>query len=145
MGDVLCAAKRSELMSRVKGKNTAPELFLRRAVWVLGIRYRIHKRLGRIKPDIVFGLSRVAVFVDGYFWHQCPLHKSMPKRNFYYWRTKLEQNVARDLEATKALTELVWKVLRFWEHEVYSSPSKCAQRVFKIVTIRLSKVKKTAD
>jgi DNA mismatch endonuclease (patch repair protein) len=69
----------------------------------------------------------------------------MPKSNVAYWKAKLERNSERDLETTKALTVAGWKVLRLWEHEVYSSPEKCARRVFKLVTDRLSKIAKAAN
>jgi DNA mismatch endonuclease (patch repair protein) len=146
MVDVLSAAQRSELMSRIQSKNTVPELLLRRAVWAFGVRYRVHRSIGRIKPDMVFGPARIVVFVDGCFWHQCPLHGTIPKSNVVYWKAKLERNIARDIETTRALTMAGWKVIRFWEHEVYDSPERCARRILKLVTSRCSsKLKKIAD
>lgn len=74
-------------------------------------------RLGRARPDIVFTRTRVAVFVDGCFWHRCPEHESFPKTNADWWRKKLDANVTRDRTTDAALTEAGWTVIRIWEHE----------------------------
>lgn len=137
--DVMSAEQRSALMGRIRGKNTLPEMALRRAVWKLGLRYRLHRRIGRITPDMVFVGARVAVFVDGCFWHRCPLHGVMPKGNAAFWHTKLIGNVRRDAETNAALTSGGWAVLRFWEHEVQESAQMCAMRVKRTVARRLAR------
>lgn len=109
--------QRARNMSRIRSKDTAPELRLRKSLWASGLRYRIHYTLPG-KPDIVFVSARVAVFVDGCFWHRCPLHGVLPKSNADYWRKKLNNNVRRDREVDAKLASMDWKVLRFWEHEV---------------------------
>lgn len=84
------------------------------------MRYRVNFRLDRqlrATGDIVFTRAMLAVFLDGCFWHQCPVHATSPKSNIDYWEPKLKRNVERDVEVTKALTERGWQVLRFWEHE----------------------------
>ncbi len=135
-GDVMSAAQRSALMSRIRGKDTLPELALRRAVWARGLRYRLQYRIGRIRPDLTFPNIRVAIFVDGCFWHRCPMHGVMPKGNHPFWKSKLERNVERDIETTKILISAGWKVLRFWEHEVDESAETCARKIGKVLTGR---------
>ena len=104
-------------MSRIRGKNTGPELRLRRALWSAGRRYRVQTSLpGR--PDIVFPAAKLVVFVDGCFWHSCPQHGAIPKSNQSYWEPKLTRTRQRDEEVTIELTDLGWRVRRFWEHEI---------------------------
>jgi len=102
--------------------NTKPELALRRALHALGYRYRKDYRLDladgvRVRPDIVFTARKVAVFVDGCFWHCCPEHGSQPASNTWYWEPKLRRNVERDRAADAALDAAGWTVVRLWEHE----------------------------
>lgn len=119
---------RSEQMSRIRSRDTVPELLLRKAVWALGLRYRVCVRLpGR--PDIVFPRQKLVVFVDGCFWHGCPLHYVRPKSNTSYWSPKIEANIARDRRQEAALEEEGWHVLRLWEHEIEADPEGCARRV----------------
>lgn len=84
----------------------------------MGFRYRIDSTIPgtRRRPDILFKKARVAVYVDGCFWHGCPIHGTWPKRNGTWWREKIEANKARDRDAILELTAAGWKVLRFWEH-----------------------------
>ncbi|MCY4622412.1 MAG: very short patch repair endonuclease [bacterium] len=107
-------------MSRVQNRHTEPELALRRELHRRGLRYRVDLPLpgiGRTRPDIVFTRIRVAVFVDGCFWHCCPDHQSHPKTNAEWWREKLGTNVKRDRRIDEALTAAGWEVIRVWEHE----------------------------
>jgi DNA mismatch endonuclease (patch repair protein) len=102
--------------------NTKPELALRRALHSRGYRYRADHRLdldggARVRPDIAFTARKVAVFVDGCFWHGCPEHGSRPARNVWYWEPKLRRNAERDLAANAALAAAGWAVVRVWEHE----------------------------
>lgn len=111
-------------MSRIRGRDTGPERRLRRAVWRSGIRYRLRSTLpGR--PDLVFRGARVAVFVDGCFWHGCPLHSTIPKTNRSFWLKKIQGNIERDRRVTSQLRAAGWTVLRFWEHEVNESLEEC--------------------
>lgn len=129
MADVMSAARRSALMSRIRGSNTGPELALRRTAWAKGLRYRLNFRIGRARPDLVFPSARLAVFVDGCFWHRCPLHGVMPKGNGAFWKTKLDRNVARDAETNRTLLATGWKILRFWEHQVEDSVEGCVAEI----------------
>ncbi len=101
--------------------DTKPELALRKALHGRGLRYRKDYRIdlaaARVRPDIAFTARRVAVFVDGCFWHACPDHGSKPAANTWYWEPKLAKNVQRDRAADAALAEAGWRVVRVWEHE----------------------------
>jgi DNA mismatch endonuclease (patch repair protein) len=108
-------------MAGNRGRDTKPELALRSRLHALGLRYRVGLRVEadglRVRPDVVFTRVRVAVFVDGCFWHRCLLHKSVPRRNHEFWRRKLDANVARDRRVDAALQAAGWRVVRIWEHE----------------------------
>ncbi|MGH9107171.1 MAG: very short patch repair endonuclease [Acidimicrobiales bacterium] len=109
-------------MSEQRREGTGPELALRRALHSLGLRYRVHRApvagLCR-KADIVFGPARLAVFVDGCFWHGCPDHgRRRHEVNGWYWPGKIARNRRRDQETDMALEAAGWRVLRVWEHEV---------------------------
>lgn len=119
-------------MSRIRGKDTGPELILRRGLWAQGLRYRLVNKLpGR--PDVVFPGAKVAVFVDGCFWHGCPLHAVRPKANAEFWKNKLDANIARDARVTGELEAMGWTVLRFWEHEINEALSGVVARVAEAV------------
>jgi DNA mismatch endonuclease (patch repair protein) len=107
----------SDLMQRMGRENTAPELALRKALTRLGLRYRLHRRDLPGTPDIVFVTARVAVFVDGCFWHACPEHGVAPRANSGWWSDKLAANRERDARNDEALRESGWLPIRVWEHE----------------------------
>src|SRR6185437_770621 len=122
------AAKR---MRATRQTDTAPELALRKQLHALGLRYRTNQALlpgMRRRADIVFSSARVAVFVDGCFWHCCPKHRSFPKANRAWWAKKLKANRERDRNTDRALRDAGWLVERIWEHE---DPIKAAHRVLK--------------
>lgn len=108
-------------MASIQRRDTKPELALRSALHAQGLRFRKDLRLvlGAVtpRPDIVFTRARVAVFVDGCFWHCCPIHGNAPTKNSSYWAPKLARNVQRDREYDSALEEAGWTVVRVWEHE----------------------------
>jgi DNA mismatch endonuclease, patch repair protein len=114
-------AGRSANMRANRRSDTKPELALRRALHRKGYRYRKDYRLdlagARVRPDIAFTARRVAVFVDGCFWHCCPEHGTQPANNTWYWAPKLARNVERDRAADAALAAAGWQVVRVWEHE----------------------------
>ena len=121
--------ERRRMMSRINGRDTVPVLSLRRSAWALGLRYRLQYRIGRARSDMVFVGAKLAVFVDGCFWHGCPLHSTMPKNNREFWRKKLTRNLERDVEDTQRLEAHGWRVLRLWEHEIEASHADCAKRI----------------
>jgi DNA mismatch endonuclease (patch repair protein) len=116
------SAGRSANMRANRRTDTKPELALRRALHGMGYRYRKDHRLDltpgvRVRPDIAFTRRRVAIFVDGCFWHVCPEHGTNPAVNEWYWTPKLRRNVERDRAADAALAAAGWRVVRVWEHE----------------------------
>lgn len=113
-------------MQRMPTKNTKPEVLLRRELFRRGMRFRVNYKVLKTKPDIVFTRAKIAIFVDGCFWHRCPDHGTVPKNNHDWWAAKLEGNVQRDLRNTDCLEDQGWTVLRFWEHV---SPYEAADKV----------------
>ncbi|MGD9485648.1 very short patch repair endonuclease [Streptomyces sp. TRM70308] len=123
-------------MSRQKSRDTRVELALRSALHAAGLRFRVHRRPVRgvrREADVVFGPARVAVFVDGCFWHGCPEHATWPRRNAEFWRTKIEKNRARDADTDERLAGAGWLAVRVWEHE---PPAQAAERVRVVVEQR---------
>jgi DNA mismatch endonuclease (patch repair protein) len=118
--DVFSKAKRSAVMARVKGRDTAPEIIVRRLLRRLGAGYRLHRRDLPGSPDIVMAGRKLAIFVHGCFWHghDCPRGARVPKANRDYWLAKVARNRARDDVAQTALTERGWRVLTVWECEL---------------------------
>lgn len=114
--DRLSPRHRSWLMAQVKGKDTGPELVVRRLVWALGYRYRLHVARLHGKPDIVFTRLKKIIEVRGCFWHRhsCKL-ATMPKSKVRFWRSKFEHNVERDRENLRLLRKEGWKVLEIWQ------------------------------
>lgn len=119
-------------MQATRRRDTPCELALRSAVHRLGLRFRVDWSLPgtRRRADLAFVSARVAVFVDGCFWHGCPNHGTWPKANAAWWRHKIETNVARDRNTHAVLTAAGWRVLRFWEHQ---DMSRAALRVSRVV------------
>jgi DNA mismatch endonuclease (patch repair protein) len=117
-----------------RGRDTRPELAVRSLLHSMGLRYRLGLRLSvgdvRVRPDLTFTRRRVAVFVDGCFWHRCPEHGSEPRSNVGYWKPKLDANVARDRRVDAALSAAGWQVVRVWEHE---DAARAAARIHAIV------------
>ncbi|RPK44348.1 very short patch repair endonuclease [Streptomyces sp. ADI93-02] len=110
----------SARMSRQARRDTKPEVAVRRLLHAAGYRFRVNARvpdMPRRTIDIAFTRAKVAVMIDGCFWHGCPVHATQPKSNAEWWREKLERNMARDRETTEHLAAAGWTVLRFWEHE----------------------------
>lgn len=120
MTDVYPPEKRSAVMRRVKGKDTAPELTVRRALTALGARYRLNRKDLPGSPDIVMPGRRLTIFVHGCFWHghDCPRGSRVPKANREYWTAKVARNVARDARTSAALSEQGWRVETIWECEL---------------------------
>lgn len=126
--DVLTPKQRRRCMSSIRGRDTKPELILRKALWAQGLRYRLNNRLpGR--PDIIFPGKKLAIFVDGCFWHRCPLHFQAPEANSLFWAEKIGRNVDRDREVDQRLRAQGWQVLRVWEHEIHESVAACVTRI----------------
>lgn len=130
MADVMTPEQRSRCMSRIRGRDTRPEVIIRKMLWSLGCRYRVNYKLPG-KPDIVFTRQRLAVFIDGCFWHHCPLHYQAPATNPGFWEAKIDGNVRRDREVDALLAKGGWSVLRFWEHEVKADQEEVLRAILK--------------
>src|SRR3954463_16743559 len=132
VADTFNKAERSRIMAAVRSRgNKATELLLVQLFRAAGLKgWRRHAAiLGR--PDFVFAKERVAVFVDGCFWHGCAKHCRMPASNRNYWRAKIEKNMRRDLATRKVLRAAGWNVVRVWEHELKRGPGTVIRRVWK--------------
>lgn len=122
-------------MSRVRSSNTRPERALRKALWQRGCRYRIQHKVDGVRIDIAFPRPKVAVFVDGCFWHGCPTHYREPPSNQTYWAKKLLSNKSRDERNRVQLEALGWTVIRVWECEIDTAAWAAAERVL-LATMR---------
>lgn len=119
-GSWASSAARRRNMQAIRSRDTKPEWIIRRLVHAQGLRYRVAARpLPRLRrtADLVFGPSKVAVFIDGCYWHGCPEHYVPPRTNQGYWSEKVARNIARDRDTDQQLEQAGWLVLRFWEHE----------------------------
>ena len=130
--DVLTKEQRHRAMSRIRSKDTKPEVRLRKALWHLGLRYRKNWKKLPGTPDIALTRQKIAIFVDGDFWHARG-HQEHPGEqvasNKEYWQRHLARNVERDKDVNDELTELGWLVLRFWEGDIQKNLAKCVDEV----------------
>ncbi|MEU6368425.1 very short patch repair endonuclease [Streptomyces sp. NPDC046931] len=132
-------------MSRQVSKDTAAELAVRRLLHAAGLRFRVEypvPGMARRRIDVAFTSVKVAVLIDGCFWHGCPVHATQPKSNAEWWRQKLDRNMARDAETTEHLVAAGWEVLRFWEHE---AAEDVAPRIAAAVQRRRGQRRRGAD
>jgi len=119
MTDGLTPEARSRLMSRIRGKDTKLEMLVRRLIWALGFRYRLHRKDLPGCPDVVFSSRKKAIFIHGCFWHRhegCTANR-IPKSNVEFWTDKLNKNHFRDVNSQLKLREMGWSVLVIWECE----------------------------
>jgi DNA mismatch endonuclease, patch repair protein len=131
-------ASSPEALHRMKGtrrRDTGAELAVRSALHGAGLRYRVDRPiLGmRRRADIVFVSAKVVVFIDGCFWHCCPVHRTYPRANAKWWAAKLETNRRRDTDTNRELRKAGWTVVRVWEHE---NPETAAARIIRLVRTR---------
>jgi DNA mismatch endonuclease (patch repair protein) len=133
----------SRRMAKVRQKGTDAEISLRRELYRRGLRYRVDydilKKPRRV-ADVAFPGLKIAIFVNGCFWHGCPVHATWPKQNAEFWRQKIEANRLRDADTNSRLFDACWTVLRFWEHV---SPIEATETVAK--TVAMAKVKRCAS
>lgn len=125
------SASRSFNMSRIRAKNTKAEVLLRKALWRNKVRFRIHSEGVKGKPDILIKKYRLAVFVDGGFWHgyNWETNRGRIKSNTEFWIAKIERNMERDREVNRILSEQGFTVMRFWDHEVLKELAKCVNQI----------------
>jgi DNA mismatch endonuclease (patch repair protein) len=127
---------RTKLMSKIRSKDTVPEVTLRKALRNSGITYR--KYYGPEKIDIAIPATKIAVFVDGCFWHSCPIHGHAPKSNIGYWGKKLEKNRGRASAKDLRLKEEGWEIIHIWEHEISEDSLKCVSSINQAIGRRKS-------
>lgn len=136
MTDIHSSLQRSRNMAAIKGKNTSPEVKIRKMLYHRGIRgYRIHYPLPG-KPDIVFTKQKVVIFIDGCYWHKCPQCFQEPQTNRDFWMEKINGNVKRDERVNQELIDSGWIVLRFWEHEIRKIPESVVDIISECVQTR---------
>lgn len=135
MTDVFSKKTRSRIMSSIRGRDTTPELLLRKKLSTLGYRYRTNRKFKYaerpFKPDLVFAKWKLCIFVDGCFWHKCPKCYRPPKSNKSYWIPKIKGNVLRDKDQNDYLRKDGWKVMRIWEHEINKNPDRTTKKIVK--------------
>lgn len=131
MADVLTKKQRSYNMARIKSKNTGPELVLRKLLSQNKVSgYKLHYKIfGR--PDLAFPKKRLAVFIDGCFWHKCPLCFVKPTSQIEFWKEKIKNNIKRDKRVNKFLKKNNWKFLRIWEHELKKNPERACLKIIR--------------
>lgn len=123
--------KRSKMMGKIRGKNTKPELFFRKALWKKGIRYRVDNKKLSGKPDVSIQKYKLAIFIDGEFWHgyNWPERKEALKSNRGFWIPKIERNMQRDREVNAKLEEMGYTVFRFWTNEIKTNLDRCIKDI----------------
>lgn len=126
MPDSVSKRKRSQIMSKVRSKETKLELQFKELI--KGRRFRYQQKI-KGNPDFASKKNKIAIFIDSCFWHKCPKHFRQPNSNKKYWIPKIKRNVERAKEVNKQLKEDGWKVIRFWEHEIKKNPERCIKRV----------------
>jgi len=129
--DKVSKSLRSKIMSQVRSSNNkSTEIKFKMAMVRAGLKHwRVQPKM-LFSPDFIFEQERVAVFIDGCFWHGCPMCKKCPSSNTEYWTAKISRNKARDKKASAELKKDNWKVVRFWEHEIKSNIDRCVGKIF---------------
>ncbi len=127
--DKVSKEKRSEIMRRVKSRETAIEISFRKLLWNKGVRYRKNSSEYYGKPDIVVSPRKLVVFLDSCFWHGCRKHLRMPEQNRSYWEDKIRRNKQRDQNVSNYYKSKGWKIIRIWEHQLRNNQPKSINRV----------------
>ena len=129
MADIFSKKKRSEIMSKVRCKDSKIEIEFRKKIWNAGFRYRKNAKNYFGKPDMVLPKYKTVIFVDSCFWHGCKKHGSMPQTRKTFWEAKIERNKERDKEVNKYYKKNGWKNFRIWEHDEKSNLSKSVGKI----------------
>ena len=119
--DIYTSEKRSDIMSKVKNKDSKLEVKFRKVLWAEGFRYRKNSTKYFGKPDLVYSKYSTVIFIDSCFWHGCPEHGQIPKTRKEFWEKKIKRNKERDLEVTRHYQDMEWVVIRIWEHDLKKS------------------------
>ena len=129
MTDVFSKKKRSEIMSKVRSKDSKIEIKFRKALWKEGFRYRKNSTKYFGKPDLVLLKYKTVIFIDSCFWHSCKEHGTIPSTRKKFWTEKLEKNRQRDKEVNRYYKKEGWKIFRVWEHEIQKKPVKTLEKI----------------
>ena len=129
MVDIFTKKKRSEIMSKVRNKDSKMEIDFRKELWSAGFRYRknVTKYFGR--PDLILKKYKSVIFIDSCFWHGCKKHGSIPQTKKTFWEKKIERNKQRDKEVNRYYKKLGWKIFRFWEHELQNNLTEAINKI----------------
>ncbi|GBE17187.1 very short patch repair protein [bacterium BMS3Abin15] len=133
MTDIFSKKKRSEIMSKVRGKDSKIEIEFRKKLWKAGLRYRKNPTNYFGKPDLALKKHRVVIFIDSCFWHGCKKHGSMPRTRKKFWETKIKRNKQRDKEVNRYYKKERWSILRVWEHEIEKDLDKAINKIIKFL------------
>jgi len=136
MTDKVDPKTRTEIMRKIRGKDTKLEKLARLNLWECGYRYRKNIQDLPGKPDLVFRKIKTVIFIDSCFWHGCPDHLRMPKSNEDYWKIKINRNKKRDEIVNQEYKKLGWRIIRIWEHDLISSFERTMSKVIKILEKR---------
>lgn len=135
MSDTFSKRKRSQIMSKIRSRDT--DLEIRFKELLKGYRFRYQSKTYG-KPDFGLKKLKIAIFIDSCFWHKCSKHFREPTANKSYWKSKINRNLERDKEVNSYLKKQGWQVIRFWEHEMNKNPEKCIDKIRKIYSERQS-------
>lgn len=140
MVDIFSRKKRSEIMSKVRNKDSKIEIEFRKKLWKAGFRYRKNSTKYFGKPDIVLKKFQTVIFIDSCFWHGCKKHGSMPQVRKKFWEKKLERNKQRDREVNRYYKKIGWKIIRIWEHNLKNNSEKSLNTILaKLFSIKFRK------
>lgn len=131
MSDIFSKEKRSEIMSKVKNKDSKIEIEFRKKLWQAGFRYRKNSTKYFGKPDLVLPKYKTVIFIDSCFWHGCKKHGSMPQTRKKFWKAKIERNKERDREVNRYYKKSDWKIFRIWEHDLRNRNEKLLSNIAK--------------
>lgn len=135
MADIVSKKKRSEIMSRIKSKDSKIEILFRKELWKLGFRYRKNSAKYFGKPDIVLAKYKTVIFIDSCFWHGCKKHCRIPAVRKKYWTKKILRNKVRDAEVLKYYKKENWKIFRIWEHDLKRNSVGIVDKVIKYLNL----------
>lgn len=135
MADKFSKQKRSEIMSKVRSKDSKIEILLRKELWRNGFRYRKNSTKYFGKPDIVLPKLKTVIFVDSCFWHGCKKHGSMPQTRRKFWENKISRNKARDKEVSRFYKKEDWNIVRIWEHDIVGDLSRPLKKILHKIII----------
>jgi len=127
--DTVSKKKRSEIMSKVRSKDSKIEIDFRKAIWKAGFRYRKNPTKYFGKPDLLLKKQKTVIFIDSCFWHGCKRHCRLPTTKKKYWIEKIQRNKKRDKEVNRHYKKIGWKVLRVWEHEIKKNKDKAIKKI----------------